>query len=100
MASLAALGGGFFRLLPALWLTLLAVALASSGGCQSSQRNSELAHTKNGVGGALTEYSVAEHAQRNGISNEEARRQLQQKVGQRDEEQALDNIDEAGTRTE
>lgn len=86
-------GKSISRLLPAL--TAFSVALSLAGGCQSE---GELANTKNGIGGALAPLSVQQYAQQRGVSDEQARRELQQKVGEHDEEQAVRNIDEVGAK--
>lgn len=95
MACLASVTSGFFRFLPALWLTLLAAALVASGGCQSDP--AELPNMGRGAGSALTPYAVSRYAREHGISKDEARRELQAQVSQRDEEAAVKNIDSAGT---
>lgn len=95
MACLASLTSGFFRFLPAFWLMLLAAVLVASGGCQSDP--AELPPASKGTGSALTPYSVSQYARERGISKDEARRELQAKVSQHDEEAALKSIDDAGT---
>ena len=83
------------RLFPALRLATFSALLTLAGGCQSE---GELANTSHGVGGALAPLSVKQYAQQRGISEEQARQELQQKVGERDEEQAVKNIDEIGAK--
>jgi hypothetical protein len=83
------------RLAPALRRTAFSAVLALAGGCQSE---GELANTKNGIGGALAPLSVQQYAKQRGISDQQARQELQQKVGEHDEEQAVRNIDEVGAK--
>lgn len=64
------------------------------GGCQSEGK---LANTKNGLGGALAPMSVDEYARQRGISPGQARQELQEKVSQRDADEAIKKIDEVGT---
>ena len=98
MACLANVSGGVFRFLPALWLTLLAAAIIASGGCQSDP--AEMPNLGKSPGSALTPYSVSQYARERGISKDEARRELQAQVSHRDEEAAVKNIDDAGTKLE
>lgn len=64
------------------------------GGCQGP----DLAPATNGIGGALSPTSVRQYAQQRGISQEQARHELQQKVSRHDEEQAIENIDAVGAK--
>ncbi|MGH7140080.1 MAG: hypothetical protein ACREHD_30445 [Pirellulales bacterium] len=41
---------------------------------------------------------MQQYAQQRGISNEQARQALQQRVSQHDEQQAVDNIDAVGVK--
>ncbi|HEX7379517.1 MAG TPA: hypothetical protein VF278_20510, partial [Pirellulales bacterium] len=59
--------------------------LVLSGGC----RQPDFAPPSNGIGGALSPGAVRQYAQQRGISDAQARQELQQKVSQHDEEQAL-----------
>jgi hypothetical protein len=98
VACLANLSGGFFRFLPALWLTLLAAAMIAGAGCQSDP--AELPNMGRGAGSALTPYAVSQYAREHGVSNEQARHELQAQVSQHDEEAAVRNIGDAGTKLE
>lgn len=72
---------------------LCGLALAA-GGCQGP----DLAPARNGIGGALAPASVRQYAQQRGISNEQARYELQQKVSQHDEAQAVENVEQVGAK--
>lgn len=63
-------------------------------GCQGPN----LAPARNGIGGTLSPTSVRQYAQQRGISDEQARYELQQKVSQHDEEQTIENIDQVGAK--
>lgn len=69
--------------------------LAMIGGCQAPP---DLSNMKGGAGGALAPPSVQKYATERHISNEQARQELQQRVRQHDEEQAVENIDAVGVK--
>jgi hypothetical protein len=64
-------------------------------GCRQGP---DLARAKQGVGGALSPNSVQQYAAERGINNQQAGYELQQKVSQHDEEQAVENIDAVGVK--
>jgi hypothetical protein len=68
--------------------------LALVTGCQS---DGEMVDSGRGRAGLLAPTSVQEYARQKGISNDQARHELQQKVNDGDAADAVKNIDEAGT---
>lgn len=69
-------------------------ALAFVAGCQS---DGEMVDSGRGRASMLAPTSVQEYARQKGISNEQARHELQQKVNDGDSAEAVKNIDEVGT---
>jgi hypothetical protein len=82
------------RLLSTLAAAALTAALAMAGGCQ----NQDFGNPRKVNAGMLEPPSVQQYAQQRGISNDQARHELQQKVSQHDEDQAVENIDTIGTK--
>lgn len=82
-------------MLSMLRLAMACAAVALIVGCQS---DGELPNTNRGLGGALTPTSTQQYAQQRGISNEQARHELQQKVSDHDAEEAIKNIDDVGVK--
>jgi hypothetical protein len=85
-----------FGLLPAIAAIALCNLTALFVGCQAPAP--DLSKIRGGTGGALAPTSVQQYAQQRGISNEQARQELQQRVSQHDEEQAVENIDAVGVK--
>lgn len=83
-----------FGLLPAI--AAAALCLVAVFGCQAPAP--DFSKISNGTAGALSPASVQQYAQQRGISNEHARQELQQRVSQHDEQQAVENIDAAGVK--
>ena len=95
MASrLTVLAKGAYRFLPALRLSV--VALAFAGGCQN---DGELANRNDGLAQSLAPRSVDDHSRKRNISSDQARRELQDAASKRDAENAVRNVDEIGVTT-
>ena len=87
LTSLAKRASRFF---PALRLSVVTLAFAC--GCQN---DGEMANRKAGPQ-LLAPRSVEQYARQRNISNDQARRELQDAVGKRDAQQAVQNVDDVG----
>lgn len=77
---------------------LAAIALSSLVMIVVGCKGPDLYPANTGMGGALAPTTVRQYGQQRGISDEQARSELRQKVSQHDEEQAIENIDQAGAK--
>jgi hypothetical protein len=72
------------------------ITLAFAGGCQN---DGELADRNDGFAQSLAPRSVEQYARQRNVSNDQARRELQEAVSKRDARQAVQNVDDVGVTT-